>query len=184
MLAPLVVLAVLAVVGGYVGVPHALGGHNYFEKFLEPVFSAGLPEVAGGHGDEATLERGLTLLSVLAGAVGFLLAWLLYWKSPGLPGRITASVGALYRAVAGKYYVDEGYDAVFVRPVVEGSTNVLWRGIDVALIDDSVNALASGARSVSGAFRRMQSGNLRSYAGWVVAGAALILAYMVWVGVR
>jgi NADH-quinone oxidoreductase subunit L len=184
MLAPLVILAVLAVVGGYVGVPHALGGHNYFERFLDPVFAAGLPEVPGGHAADVSLERGLTLLSVLAGAAGFFLAWLLYWKSPGLPDRITASVGALYRAVAGKYYVDEGYDAVFVRPVVEGSTNVLWRGIDVALIDDSVNALASGARSVSGAFRRMQSGNLRSYAGWVVVGAALILAYMVWVGVR
>ncbi len=184
MLAPLVILAVLSTVGGYVGVPHALGGHNYFEKFLEPVFAVGAPEAPGGHMTEASLELLLTALSVLAGLVGFALAWLFYWKSPGLPERIAASVGVLYRAVANKYYVDEGYNAIFVRPVVEGSTSVLWRGIDVAMIDDSVNALASSVRSVSGAFRRMQSGNLRSYAGWVVTGAALILAYMVWMGVR
>ncbi|MGH9581213.1 MAG: NADH-quinone oxidoreductase subunit L, partial [Terriglobales bacterium] len=182
MLVPLVILAVLSIIGGWVGVPHALGGHNSFEQFLAPVFATGEEVVA--HPTDVGLEHLLTLLSVLAAALGFALAWLLYYKRPELPERITAALGGLYRAVAGKYYVDEGYQAVFVQPLVEGSTEILWRGVDVALIDASFDQAAAGARGVSGALRKMQSGNLRSYAGWVAAGAALVLAYMLWMATR
>ncbi len=182
MLVPLVILAVLSAVGGYVGVPHALGGHNSFAQFLAPVFATG--EEVAVHVADAGLERLLTFLSVLAAVLGFAFAWVLYCKRPELPERITAALGGLYYAVANKYFVDEGYQAVFVRPVVEGSTEILWRGIDVGLIDDSVNQAAAGARGISGAVRKMQSGNLRSYAGWVAAGAAAVLTFMIWVGVR
>ncbi|MGH2524813.1 MAG: NADH-quinone oxidoreductase subunit L, partial [Anaerolineales bacterium] len=152
MLAPLVVLAVLSVVGGYVGVPHALGGHNYFEGFLAPVFGA---EAPGPHAADVGSERLLTGISVLAALLGLGLAWLLYVRRPELPEQIAAQLGGLYRAVLNKYYVDEGYDAALVQPVIEGSRQVLWRGIDVRLIDDSVNAAARGAQSVSGVLRRM-----------------------------
>jgi NADH-quinone oxidoreductase subunit L len=182
MLAPLVVLAVLSVVGGWVGIPHALGGHNSFEAFLAPALPAA-GETAAAHGDVGT-ERLLAGLSVFAALLGLGLSWLLYVKRPELPERIATQLGGLYQAVLDKYYVDEGYDAALVRPVVEGSRQVLWRGIDVGMIDDSVNAAARGAQSVSGVLRRMQSGNIRSYAGWVIAGAAAVLAFMIWVGVR
>ncbi len=181
MLGPLVVLAVLSVAGGWVGIPHALWGHNYFEGFLAPVFGT-LPEAAPAP-DVAT-ERLLTAISVAAGFLGLGLAWLLYVKRPHMPEAIAQQLGGLYQAVLNKYYVDEGYEAALVRPVVEGSRLVLWRGIDVGLIDDSVNAGARGAQSVSGALRRMQSGNIRSYAGWVIAGAAVVLTFMIWVGAR
>jgi len=83
-----------------------------------------------------------------------------------------------------KYYVDEFYDAAVVKPLIEGSTRILWRGIDAGTIDGAINNSAEGAQGVSDALRRMQSGNIRSYAGWVAFGAGVILAYMVWMGAQ
>jgi NADH-quinone oxidoreductase subunit L len=191
MLAPLVILAVLAVVGGYVGVPHALGGENHFERFLAP--AVGAPVVAAPAGAEhegaaaaaeVGTERMLTAASVGAASLGLFFAWLLYHKRRDLPEKIAAAFGGIYTAVANKYYVDEGYDAVLVQPLVEGSTRLLWRGVDAGLIDGTVNHAAGDVRKVSDTLRRMQSGSVRSYAGWVAAGAALVLAYLIWVGTR
>jgi NADH-quinone oxidoreductase subunit L len=83
-----------------------------------------------------------------------------------------------------KYYVDEIYAAVFVKPLIDGSTRVLWQGIDQGVIDATLDNSADGAREVSDAVRHMQSGNLRSYAGWIAAGAAVLIAYMIWMGTR
>ena len=83
-----------------------------------------------------------------------------------------------------KYYVDEIYAAVFVKPLVDGSSAVLWKGVDQGMIDATVNGAADSARHTSDNIRHMQSGNLRSYAGWIAAGGAAVIAYMVWMGVR
>jgi len=91
-------------------------------------------------------------------------------------------MGSFYSTVLNKYYVDEIYAKVFVKPLVEGSTSILWQGVDRKVIDDTVNNAADGARHVSNEVRQMQSGNLRSYAGWIAAGAAVVIAYMVWMG--
>jgi NADH-quinone oxidoreductase subunit L len=176
MIVPLAILAVLSIVGGFVGI----GGR--FEHFLAPVFHSGAREgttEAPGHA-----ETVLMILSVLAAVLGALLARLLYSQRPELPDRIAARLGSFYRAVANKYYVDELYAILFVRPVVDGSTNILWRKMDQAVIDSSINEAAESARAVSDSVRQMQSGNLRSYAGWIAAGAALVIAYMIWLGVR
>jgi NADH-quinone oxidoreductase subunit L len=178
MLGPLFVLALLSVVGGWIGI----GGR--FEHFLAPVFdNVGLmqpPAAAAAKGTEMLLM----LISVAAAVLGLLLAWGLYFKRPLLPAKIAEGLGGLYRAVAGKYYVDEIYSAVFIEPVIEGSTTILWHGIDQGVIDAAVNESAHAAREVSDATRHMQSGNLRSYAGWVAAGGAVVIAYMVWMGIR
>jgi len=92
-------------------------------------------------------------------------------------------LNGLYEAVINKYYVDELYARLFVKPLVDGSTHILWQGVDRKAIDDTVNNAADGARHVSDEVRHMQSGNVRSYAGWIAAGAALVIAYMVWLGV-
>jgi len=76
------------------------------------------------------------------------------------------------------------YATLFVHPVVEGSKHILWRGIDQGVIDATLDNSADAARHVSDSLRHMQSGNLRSYAGWVAAGAAVVIAYMVWTGAR
>jgi NADH-quinone oxidoreductase subunit L len=185
MLVPLVILAVLSVCGGWIG-------GERFDKFLAPVFhsevtvssalepSAALTEAK----KESSSETLFTGISVSAALLGFLLAWQLYHRRPQLPERIAASLGGFYETVLHKYYVDEIYAAVFVRPLINGSTKLLWHGIDQDIIDAAVDDGADGAREVSDAVRHMQSGNIRSYAGWVAAGAAMVIIYMVWIGAR
>ena len=179
MLGPLVVLAFLSVVGGFVGYGH------HFEHFLAPVFEQGA-EVAQetSSAAEKITEYLLMGISISVAGLGWLLAYLLYSRRPELPARIAARLGGLYEAVVHKYYIDEIYAALFVKPLVEGSATILWHGIDQGGIDAAVNDSATAARHVSDNVRHMQSGNLRSYAGWVAAGAAVVIGYMVWMGVR
>jgi NADH-quinone oxidoreductase subunit L len=200
MVIPLAILAVLSVIGGYVGVPGSLGGNNRFDHFLGPVFRSTLPAESaqtqmGEKGateqttegtepkESASKELMFTGISVAAAFLGLALAWLLYYRSPDLPHRIVQRIAGLYDVVCHKYYVDEIYAALIVKPLVTGSTSILWQGVDRKVIDDTVNNAADGARHVSDEVRHMQSGNLRSYAGWVAAGSAVLIAYMIWWGV-
>ena len=123
-------------------------------------------------------------ISVAAAAIGFVGAWFLYYKRTDLPAKMAEAAGGLYRLVHDKYRVDELYGAAVIKPIVLISTNVLWKGIDATLIDGAVNGSAAGAQDVSDEMRHMQSGNIRSYAGWVAFGAAIVIAFMVWKGVR
>jgi NADH-quinone oxidoreductase subunit L len=202
MVIPLVVLAVLSVTGGWIGVPRSLGGSNRFERFLGPVFHSTAPVLNDEHraagevtpaeiqtpGSDpqttGTTELVFTAISVGAALLGFGLAWLLYYRNPKLPQQIASSLGGFYRAVLNKYYVDQLYATLLVKPLIAGSALILWRGIDQGVIDATLDNGARGAREVSDSVRHMQSGNLRSYAGWVAAGAALVIAYMVWMGTR
>jgi len=176
MLGPLVVLAALSLLGGFVGY------HNGFEHFLDPVFGSGVTEAAGETVSSAT-EWILMGVSIAVGFLGLIVAYILYVSKPELPKKVADSLGALYDAVLNKYYVDEIYAKLFVKPLVDGSTSVLWQGVDRKVIDDSINSAADGAQHVSDNVRHMQSGNLRSYAGWIAAGAAVVIAYMIWMGV-
>ena len=181
MLAPLVILAILSVIGGLVGI------QNHFEHFLDPVFNTAtapaLQEPVREAGDKV-LEYALMGVSIAVALLGWIFAHLLYSASPRLPALIAQGFGRVYQAVANKYYVDELYAILFVKPVVEGSTEILWHGVDEGVIDAAVDSTADAARYVSDNVRHMQSGNLRSYAGWIAAGGALVIAYMVWMGVR
>ena len=85
----------------------------------------------------------------------------------------------LHRLLANKYYMDEIYTAAFVKPALYLSRDVFWRAVDQWLIDGAVNGAASGAQGFGSIARRLQSGNIRSYAGWVLAGAVLLIGYMV-----
>ena len=96
------------------------------------------------------LEMMLTAISVAAAALGFLscLAALLQ-AAPSLPSELPQALGGFYEAVVDKYYVDELYGALFVKPLVDGSTTFLWQGIDQDVIDATVDNSADGAREVS-----------------------------------
>jgi NADH-quinone oxidoreductase subunit L len=201
MLGPLIILAILSLVGGYVGVPGSLGGGNRFEKFLDPVFRSTTPALNTQHkapgkttppeqqteGTEPQTSHATELvftgISVAAALLGFGLAWTLYYRNPQFPERVATDLDGLYDAVVHKYYIDELYGEVFVKPLVEGSTRILWQGVDQSFIDGTVNNSADAARHVSDEARHMQSGNLRSYAGWIAAGSAVIIAFMIWMGV-
>ncbi len=176
MLIPLMILALLSTIGGLVGIG------NRFEHFLEPVFGSGAEAV----GEVANRGTELLLMGVSVGValLGAWLAYLLYLSKPYLPQKIADGLGSFYQAVVNKYYIDELYAKLFVKPVIDGSTTILWQGVDRKVIDDTVNNAADGARHVSDEVRHMQSGNLRSYAGWIAAGSAVVIAYMIWLGVR
>jgi NADH-quinone oxidoreductase subunit L len=185
MLVPLVILAILSICGGWVG-------SERFDKFLSPALHAEVTlseEAAAATPAPDSKEQGssetlFTSISVLAAVSGLFLAWLLYQRRPQLPQEIAQALGGFYEAVVHKYYVDEIYAAVFVKPLIDGSTRILWHGIDRDVIDATLDNSAEGAREVSDVMRHMQSGNLRSYAGWIAAGAAVVIAYMVWLGAR
>ena len=177
MLVPLMILAFLSFVGGFVGI------HNHFDEFLAPVFGSHAAEAAAEATTNVT-EYVLMGISVAVAVAGAILAWILYVGKPYLPRKIADGLNGFYTAVLNKYYVDELYAKLFVKPLVDGSTSILWQGVDRKVIDDTVNNAADGARHVSDEVRHMQSGNLRSYAGWIAAGSALVIAYMIWMGVR
>jgi NADH-quinone oxidoreductase subunit L len=162
MLGPLVVLAVLSIAGGFLfNVPEILSGMFPIEKAAE---TGGMSEMM------------LTGISVLFGLGGIGLSYLMYVVNPAIPEKISSSLGGLYTLVYNKYFVDEAYDAVIVHPLVQGSETILWKVADAGVIDGIVNGAGTQSQGIGGILRLMQSGNIRSYATWVVIGAAVIIA--------
>ena len=174
MLVPLMILAVLSVIGGLVGIG------NHFEHFLEPVFGARASMESAAETAGSSTEYLLMGVSVLVAFAGAFLAYVLYISKPLLPQKIADGLNGFYTAVVHKYYIDEIYAAVFVKPLIDGSTRILWQGVDRSVIDAAVNSSADAASRVSDKVRHMQSGNLRSYAGWIAAGSAAVIAFMIW----
>ena len=190
MLVPLVVLAVLSVVGGWLAAPHLVGGTDHFEAFLSPVFGGG-PAHEGavssmrqlfqlGSNPLTELLRAVAGPPVIVALAGFLVAWWFYIRRPQTAERLAESFHAPYKLLLDKYYVDELYDRVIVRPLVWLSTRLFWQAVDDGAIDGSVNGLARVARSFGSRLRQVQSGNTRSYAAWVVVGAVVLTSFLVW----
>jgi len=158
MTVPLAILGLLSLGGGYFNVPH----------YLEPVLGAAHEE----H------PFSLVAISVVAGLSGIAIAWFLYIARPGLADSIADSLGGLYKLVHNKYFVDEFYFATVVHPIIGGSRSLLWKGLDAGLIDGIVNGTGSVARRVGSVMRRFQTGNIRSYAAWVVAGSVAVVVIL------
>jgi NADH-quinone oxidoreductase subunit L len=161
-----------------------MGGPDYFEAFLHPVFSsygiqsgieqgASLAGEAGGISPSPAMEllHALTGPPVILAIVGLLVAWWFYIRRPDAPKKLAKRMHGLYTLLLNKYYVDEVYATLFIRPFLWISTNVLWHVVDEGVIDGTVNGVAHVAREAGGQARELQSGNARSYATWVVIGA-------------
>ena len=194
MLLPLVLLALLSVTGGWMGIPHSLGGSDRFAHFLDPVTrGVGVPPSfeqvsiamrttgampaaeAPPKPEDPQTERMLTGCSVLASLLGLLLADTLYRRKPYLPARMAENSRALYGLVVNKYWVDQIYGLLVVRPLLVLSRYVLWGGFDRGVIGGGNRILSGSANGAGAVLRRMQSGNIRSYAGWLAIGAAALL---------
>lgn len=175
---PLLVLAVLSVSGGWVGISEAYTGGriaNEFERFVRPalarvpVHSDHLAIAEFGHG----MELGLAAVTALAVLATLIWARRFYRRDPLRPAP---------RLLENKYYVDEIYEALLVRPIVRGSTVLLWRVFDVAIIDGAVNGVASAVAAGAAVLRRLQTGLVRSYIVMILIGALIVLGYFVFVG--
>ena len=158
---PLVVLALLSLGGGYISVPTWLG--QFFPTL------------------EAPEDFTLVAISVTAGFAGIGLAYAMYIAKPALADSVASSLGWFYRLVYNKYFVDEIYDAVAVKPVVNGA-RVLWRGVDAGLIDGAVNGIGSRSQGFGGWLKLLQSGNIRTYATWVVFGSVILVVALGLIG--
>jgi NADH-quinone oxidoreductase subunit L len=170
MTVPLIILAVLSVIGGYVGLPAVLGDRaDLIARFLEPL--ARRPHVAA----EASAEWNLILVSTAAAAAGLFIAYLFYFRYPLTPGRLAARFPALYRLLAGKYYVDEIYDAAIVRPAVRGA-ELVYAHFDLKVIDGALNGSAAAAAAAGRGLGRLQTGLVKDYA------LAFLLAVVVFLG--
>jgi len=204
MTVPLMILAVLSVIGGWIGVPHSLGGSARFEKFLEPVLSTARPEaeVAGAAQGATATEYLLMFLSVLIAAVGIWLAYEFYRTKRLAPELVAGKFPGLYRLLFHKYYVDEIYDALFVNRTKDlgtllglfdvkvidgagvdgagwlarsGSTLSMWW--DKWIIDGALNLGAKVTQLLSYPVRLLQTGAFSSYALLILAGLVVLLVY-------
>ncbi|WP_213806065.1 NADH-quinone oxidoreductase subunit L [Granulicella sp. dw_53] len=178
MTVPLAILAILSVIGGWVGVPAALGGHNEIEHFLEPVFTSGTAEAVTTVANHS-LELGLAAVSVLIALAGFGLAYAFYYKKPGTADAIAEKAPALYRLLENKFYIDEIYQATIVTPLQMFSRLILGGLVDAGLVGGSASLAGATTRGLSSVARLIQSGNIRSYAGWLALGAAAVLVVMI-----
>ncbi len=173
MILPLTILAVLSFVGGWIGIP----GYDSFGHFLEPMFPKSHHEVS------FSLELGLMGASLLAGLGGIYLAYQLHLKKPEVAEQLATVkplTARLHQILLHKYYVDEIYDFLFVRPIRVLSERILYRAIDVNMIDGIVNDTGSGFRGIGGLFRKLQTGDARSYAAAILIGTLGLVAYFVW----
>jgi len=182
MLWPLYVLAFFSIFSGLFGFPQLWGDMLSVEKsdslgrFLGPVLTA----VEKHHLDHAT-ELGMAGTAVAVAALGATLAWWLYVRRPELPERIAAALKGAHQLLVNKYYVDEIYDALIVRPLVAVSDRVLFRVVDAGIVDGAmVNGTARGVRALAAhGLKYAQSGFAQTYVFFMIAGAAAVVAYLV-----
>ncbi|MGH9345964.1 MAG: NADH-quinone oxidoreductase subunit L [Vicinamibacterales bacterium] len=179
----LLVLAIGSVLAGYIGVPHALGGHNALQAWLEPAFAplaAGAGPAGEGLHDGTALELTLMAVSSTVAVAGIALAWFLWTKRRDIVDGLSSRFRAVHRLLLNKYYVDEMYDAALVQPIGMIAREGLWRGVDVKIIDGAVNAIGTIVAGSAWLLRRTQTGSVRAYAGSVFIGVVLILGYYLW----
>jgi NADH-quinone oxidoreductase subunit L len=174
MLIPLGILAVLSIVGGWIGLPLLEGG-NRLKEFLLPVVSLVEHGAVAEHGlHNAGFEVAMMVVSLGIAFAGIGLAWIMYMKSPTLPEKLSARFKGLYQLIYNKYFVDEAYDALFVEPIKNGSV-FLWKGFDNQVIDGAVNGAGSLTQWISSIIRRLQTGLVQDYALGIIAGVVAVL---------
>ena len=204
---PLIVLAIGSVFAGYIGVPHALGGSNRIERFLEPSFevsesgrgvetalagasvraAAGLGTVAlqetePAHTEDAEAHGAATELMLMAissgvAIAGIAIAMFFWLRNPEAADAMSRRMRGLHTLLSHKYYVDEVYDAAVVQPIKLLSTGGLWKGVDAGAIDGAVNGVGQTVRGASNGLRRAQTGSVRTYAAFLFLGVVLILGW-------
>ncbi len=193
----LILLAAGSVAAGYIGRPEPLGGTNWLGTWLAPVFEAPVVEATGEfapppgvepeheshaaahEGGHESLEVTLMGVSSVIALLGIGFAAFVWLKRRDIAEGAARSLAPIHRTLLNKYYVDEFYDAVVVRPIHALSRDGLWT-MDAKIVDGAVNGVASIVSSLAGALRQLQTGSVRAYAGSVFVGVVLLLGYYFW----
>jgi NADH-quinone oxidoreductase subunit L len=173
---PLAVLGVLSAVGGFIGIPIIYGG-NKIGAFLAPALAHGAP-----HGPHASVgaELGLMVFSLGVVAAGIALSYIWCLNRPEVPGQLAERYKTLYQILLNKYFVDEIYDDLVVRPTIAGSESV-YRRFDLRVIDGAVNGAGALVRSFAAALRLYQTGYVRNYALSILLGVIFVVGYFLMV---
>ncbi len=172
MTVPLVILAVFSALVGLIGLPVFFGEKaNLFGRFLEGVFGPAAHHLA------LSTETVLVLAATLSALLGIGLAFIFYRRSPDVPVRLADRFPGIYRLLLGKYYVDEAYDAVVVRPLVRGA-ELVYEHFDLKVIDGALDGSAAAAGLAGKGLNVLQSGLVRDYALAFLMGAILFLGFL------
>jgi NADH-quinone oxidoreductase subunit L len=183
MAAVLIVLAVGSVVTGYVGLSEAFFGSNRIEAWLEPSFMVSHPaEVHAGEAARGSYfeERALAGVSALVAVAGIAIAGFFFLRNRRAADRLADRFLGLYRTLVNKYYVDEVYQSVVVRPLLMVSAAGLWKRLDVRVLDGAVNGVGGLVLGAGLGLRRVQTGSVRAYAASVLVGVVVVLGYYLW----
>lgn len=188
MTVPLIVLAVLSAIGGFIGIPALFSGEggNVFENWLEPVFKNADARLALYSVHTHSEEILLMAVSVVLAAGGIFAARQIYLselialrKKPSAASAIAKKFKGIYNLLWNKYFVDEAYDAVVVNPILRTSDSFLWRITDAKIIDGVVNGAAAVVNSVSKNIRKIQTGVVQVYAIIMALGIVLALLWVI-----
>jgi NADH-quinone oxidoreductase subunit L len=174
MTVPLMTLALLSVIGGFIGVPEVLHGGNFLKEFLSPVImsSSEITKEAVSH----STEIGLMIASVAAVLIVIGIAWFIYVSKHTLPKKEEEALSTPHKILYGKYFIDEIYQAVIVKPVYWLS-GIFYSVFEVKGIDRAVNGVGKGINRSSGFLRYSQPGNMNYYLLIMVAGIIAILLF-------
>ncbi len=167
---PLIALAILSVIGGWVGLPQGITWGNAIGRFLTPSVGAFKPALEASEAMLSALSIGVTL-------IGIVIAYVFYLSSPGLATVLAWRAKALYQLLLEKYYIDEIYDALISRPLFFIAQYVLFRGIDHYTIDALVDGTGLTVEAGGEAARRIEDGNVQHYALIYLLGAVAIAAF-------
>jgi len=172
MIKPMIILAILSIIGGLLGLP--IPKFNVIEKALSSVMPIiHLPE-------NGSLEFFLMIASLVFSLFGIYIAYIFYIKKRELPTKLSSSLKPAYELLLHKYFVDEIYQKLVVKPLLYLSENFLFKIIDVFIIDGSVNGIGKLTEAFSKESRKIQTGNSKAYAIYIVIGIILILAFYYW----
>ena len=181
---PLMVLAVLSVLGGFLGIPYALsfGGSipNILEHWLEPIFAPAMeilhrPEVHEVH----AIEYVLMAASLGIAIMGIMLAGKFYKTESDKPQEMATRFSGMYKVLWNKWFIDEIYQGLFVNTIYTLSNSFLWKIFDVKIVDGIVNGSARVVAESGELLRKIQSGIAQNYALMMMVG---IVAILVWLG--
>ncbi|MCZ7612478.1 MAG: hypothetical protein M5T52_02735 [Ignavibacteriaceae bacterium] len=178
---PLIILAILSAIGGFIGIPEIFSGEhiNLFHSWLAPIFKTAEIKLMDFGSHSHSQELLLMLISIIAAVSAILYARFVYLKKPEVADKTASRFKGIYHTLLNKYILDEAYEATIVNPIVKGSEKILWNFTDNKVIDGLINYIAKLIDALSGVIKKIQTGVAQSYALMMVLGILIALFWII-----